>query len=199
MAEDKKWETFCSRYWSMRLVRAPSEMPSDFPAALHRLSRGIVDIAVKLILFAQHRALAWEHERLDAALLEETYRIVFPLMYRFLIGLGDGNDPFLSYDEAEMRRTDPERNPDILNVVAGNTGSSAAVASVGRVPEPSVPAAAPAEKRQKGHHRAGRRDEGQLAELAAVIASGRRDGLSAHTSLKRAGVIWDLGKEAASA
>ncbi len=205
LEEGPEWISFCERLWGMRVVRMDGPMPADFAPRLLGLSRGITDFAVKLVLFAQHRALAFKMERLDVDLLAEVYEIAIILVRDKLKNLGD--DPFENYGEEHRDALDAGTNRQVLAALAAIRKVSAATRATARrqgTAEPALTArpahAIPAPvsgAATKTPRKAKKSGKGGVACALAIEA--QREGKSVHQAMADAGLIWRLGDEAAAA
>ena len=201
LEDGPEWIGLCERLWAMRVLRVDGPMPEDFAERLLELSRGITDFAVKLVLFAQHRSLAFGEERLDADLLTEVYEIAILLVRDKLKHLGD--DPFENYGEAHMAALDAIRNGGLmaaLTKVRKISEKARRAARLQPAPAPEPTASAP---REDGHApaapvgKAKRSGKGGVA--CDLAAAARKESKSAHAALCEGGLIWRFGEAAAAA
>lgn len=196
-----EWIGLCEQLWAMRVVRVEGPMPEGFAGKLLELSKGITDFAVKLVLFAQHRALAFKEERLDADLLTEVFEIAIILVRDKLKKLSD--DPFENYGEAHIAALDAARNGGLmaaLTTVRKISKESRAAARQQPAPAPVPMAPAP---REDGRAAAalGRkaRKSGKGGVACDLAAAARKENKSAHAALREGGLVWQLGEAAAAA
>jgi hypothetical protein len=65
MAHDPLWEYFLQGLWRYQYVKNPARLTDDLSAVLYQVSAGITDIAVKVFILAQYRAIYSGHETVD--------------------------------------------------------------------------------------------------------------------------------------
>lgn len=94
MEFDDDWELFIETMWRFQYVRKPSPLTKNLSQALHDVSYGITDLAIRIYQAAQWRAIETKHEEITEAIIRSAYRDDFRLVTRIRAILESG-DPEL--------------------------------------------------------------------------------------------------------
>jgi hypothetical protein len=84
MAEDTVWELFVKALWTYQYVRHPTPLTSNLSHALYDETQGIIDLAVKVYMLAQIRAITTGKETLTEAVIRsvatDSLRLLQPML-----------------------------------------------------------------------------------------------------------------------
>ncbi|WP_206915846.1 ATP-binding protein [Alicyclobacillus suci] len=84
MKQDANWDLLIEGMWDYQWVRNPVPLTAELSAELYDLSQGILDIAVKIFVMAQIRAMSSWKETLSASLFRqvanENLKLVQPML-----------------------------------------------------------------------------------------------------------------------
>lgn len=95
MGFGKDWKLFTETLWRVQYVRKPCLLTTKLSKALHDVSYGITDLAIRIYMAAQWRAIDTGCEKITENLLRSAYRDHFRLVNRILETLKSGEDPEL--------------------------------------------------------------------------------------------------------
>lgn len=92
MARDEQWELFAESLWRFQYLRhdSPIAKASKLVEVLYDETQGITDLAVKLFMFAQERAIESGAEKITADVIRSAARDKFGMLRRVLQALRDG-------------------------------------------------------------------------------------------------------------
>jgi len=91
MKQDASWDLLLEGMWDYQWVRKPVPITPELSAELYDLSQGIVDIAVKIFVMAQIRAMSSGKETLSASLFRQVANEQLRLVQPMLASLRSGN------------------------------------------------------------------------------------------------------------
>lgn len=128
-AEPEEWDVFLEILWQFQWVRNPVPLTPMLAHYMFDFSQGVIDLAIKLFVSAQARAIWDESERLTPELLQDVYRKEFQLLHPMISALRDGNFEMLcKYDDIaplnlkqhidDMRRKIDRRTSPLYSVKA---------------------------------------------------------------------------------
>jgi len=120
MVEDATWQLFLESLWKYQYVQHRSPLTEALTHLLHEETQGITDLAVKLLMVAQHRAISTGIERLTANIIRsvarDSFRLVAPVLAALrnqdFLALSHMEDVFLPAEFAPFPAR-PERTPSI--------------------------------------------------------------------------------------
>ncbi|MCG5076244.1 ATP-binding protein [Paraburkholderia tagetis] len=88
---DKEWEYLMKSLWRYQWTKNKTDFSTDVADVLYERTQGIVDLAVKLYVLAQYRAMANKMEVVTPALLNEVAEEEFKLLKPMLDALKSGD------------------------------------------------------------------------------------------------------------
>lgn len=97
MPFDEEWQLYVESLWAYQYVQRQCPLTEQLSRALHDVSYGIIDIANRIYLAAQVRAIEKGTEEITEGLLRSAYRDDFRLVSHILETLKTG-DPSLLHD-----------------------------------------------------------------------------------------------------
>ncbi len=77
LEQDKMWDAFLKKMWKYQWLEKATALDADLIHTMYDLSQGIIDIAVKLFVLAQHRAIVTNSETISVGLLHSVYKDEF--------------------------------------------------------------------------------------------------------------------------
>lgn len=89
--QDASWDLLIEGLWDYQWVRKPVPLTPELSAELYDLSQGIVDIAVKIFVMAQIRAMSSGKETLSESLFRQVSNEQLRLVQPMLSSLRSGN------------------------------------------------------------------------------------------------------------
>ncbi|MDT7688481.1 MAG: hypothetical protein QOE46_1240 [Acidobacteriota bacterium] len=91
MARDEQWQLFVESLWRFQYLRhaSPFEKSTKLVDVLYDETQGITDLAVKLFMFAQERAIESGGEKITADVIRSAARDKFGMLRRVLKALKD--------------------------------------------------------------------------------------------------------------
>lgn len=95
MPFDKKWQVFAESLWGYQYVQKESLLTEKLSKTLHDISYGIIDIANRIYLAAQIRAIENGTEEITEGLLKSAYRDDFRLVSHIIETLKTGGASLL--------------------------------------------------------------------------------------------------------
>jgi hypothetical protein len=87
----KDWNFYLEALWEYQYVKNVSPLTSEISDALHDVSYGITDLANRIYMAAQWRAIETEEEVISEDMIRSAYRDDFRLVNRILEALKSGN------------------------------------------------------------------------------------------------------------
>jgi len=94
--DNKDWARFLNSLWKNQVLLTPGELTQQCSKAYYRLSQGVVDIAIKLHINAQKRALAKGLETINEDLLEAVAKDYFALTTPMINAIHSKNSYLIS-------------------------------------------------------------------------------------------------------
>jgi hypothetical protein len=91
MGFDEDWKLFVEALWKYQYVRKKCRLTSTLSFALHEVSYGVADLAIRMYLAAQIKAIDNGLEMITEGLLRSAYRDDFRLMSRIVEVLKSGD------------------------------------------------------------------------------------------------------------
>jgi hypothetical protein len=89
---DADWQLFAEDLWEFQYVQNKCSLTEELSSALHEISYGIVDLANRIYLAAQVRAIENGSESITEGLLRSAYRDDFRLVSHIIETLKTGNE-----------------------------------------------------------------------------------------------------------
>lgn len=84
MPKDESWELFVEGMWEYQWTQNFTELTSEFSDLLYEESQGILDIAVKLFMFSQIKAIVTGYEKITKQIMKQvandSLRLVKPML-----------------------------------------------------------------------------------------------------------------------
>ncbi|WHY86526.1 ATP-binding protein [Neobacillus novalis] len=90
MPQDESWDLFVDGMWEYQWTTDFTELTSDFSDLLYEESQGILDIAVKLFMLAQVRAISTGEEKISKQIVKQVARDSLRLVQPMLNALRSG-------------------------------------------------------------------------------------------------------------
>lgn len=97
MSLDEDWQLFVETLWDLQYVKKKCPLTKQLSKALHEISYGVTDVAIRIYLAAQVRAIETGHDEITEALLRSAYRDDFRLVSHILETLKSGDITPLQY------------------------------------------------------------------------------------------------------
>lgn len=97
MPFDESWQLFAESLWRYQYVREKCPLTGELSSALHEISYGIADIANRIYLAAQVRAIENGSERITEGLLRSAYRDDFRLVSHIIETLLSGEEALAAH------------------------------------------------------------------------------------------------------
>jgi hypothetical protein len=88
---DEDWTTFLEQLWDLQYVKKACPLTNELSESLYEVSYGITDLAIRIYLAAQVRAIETGQEEITADLIRSAYRDDFRLVNRILETLKSGD------------------------------------------------------------------------------------------------------------
>ena len=99
-AEPEEWDVFLEILWQFQWVQRPVALTPLLAHYMFDASQGVIDLAIKLFVSAQARAMWDGSETLTPELLQDVYRKEFQLLHPMISALRDDNFEMLTkYDD----------------------------------------------------------------------------------------------------
>ncbi|HEV2914356.1 MAG TPA: ATP-binding protein [Pyrinomonadaceae bacterium] len=76
MSLDEDWRLFTETLWGLQYVKKKCPLTGELSEALHEISYGVTDVAIRICLAAQVRAIETAHEKITEDLLRSAYRVM---------------------------------------------------------------------------------------------------------------------------
>jgi hypothetical protein len=135
MKQDDQWHLFIESLWRFQYVRTECPLTKKLGDVLYDESQGITDLAVKIYMFAQERAIDTGEEQITAEIIRSAAKDKLGLLRRVLQALKAGDRRALEeYEDVypatlkEYLQNLPESNP---AEVVGQVGSSPEIEILG--------------------------------------------------------------------
>lgn len=201
MVEDEEWELFTRGLWDHVYVQEPSDWTHKLSQVLYDESQGIIDIAVKMFIRAQHRAITTGAEKLTESIIRSTARDDFRLIHKVLSAFRQGlttdlekfedvYTAFLKHFAKLPRR--PNHSDD--SPIDSDTSVDEANPDENKPPPLVVyPANKPPQRKSGRKLGTGTKNEHQLfmlkGGLVETVSEGKKQSLSPYEALRQAGFI----------
>src|SRR5205807_224586 len=91
LANDEKWKYFIESLWGYQYLQKPVPPSKELFDVIYDESQGIIDIAVKLFMLSQVRAIRTKHETLSVAVVRSVARDSLRTIRRALDALRRGD------------------------------------------------------------------------------------------------------------
>jgi hypothetical protein len=123
MEFDNDWRLFVETLWRLQYVEKKCPLTTNLCCALHEVSYGVTDLAIRIYLAAQIRVIENGMEEITEGLLRSAYRDDFRLLSRIVEVLKSGDieaikkigdvcpPPKLLVNESSVHPTDGDANP----------------------------------------------------------------------------------------
>lgn len=100
MSLDEDWQVFVEALWDLQYVKKLCVVSKELSKTLHDVSYGVTDLAIRVFLAAQVRAIETRSETISEDLIRSAYRDDFRLVGRILETLKSGNiEPLHDLDD----------------------------------------------------------------------------------------------------
>ena len=93
--EDEDWALYSESLWEYQYVAKPSPLTEELSKALHDVSYGVIDIANRVYLAAQVKAIETGQEVITEGMLRSAYRDDFRLVSHIIETLKTGRPELL--------------------------------------------------------------------------------------------------------
>jgi hypothetical protein len=118
---DSDWKVFVDALWALQFVKKKCRLTPELSRALYDVSYGITDLAIRIYMAAQWRAIETRVEVISEGLIRSAYRDDFRLMNRILETLKSGNiDPAHLYEDVQLPAVEPVHSNDDLDNAEGD-------------------------------------------------------------------------------
>jgi hypothetical protein len=101
-----EWADLVSELWARTLCKTAAELTSSMLDCLYYCTQGIIDLAIKLLIVAQGRAILDGTEQLSEQLLLDVYNEHFTLIHPMVEALRNGDEEALMRFE-DIKRIEP--------------------------------------------------------------------------------------------
>ncbi|HJR08575.1 MAG TPA: ATP-binding protein [Pyrinomonadaceae bacterium] len=91
MEFDEEWRLFIETLWGLQYVKEECSLTPALSRTLHEVSYGVIDLAIRIYLAAQIRAIETGQEMINEGLLRSAYRDDFKLLSRIVEVLRSGD------------------------------------------------------------------------------------------------------------
>lgn len=213
------WNLFAESLWHYQYTRIPTPWGAELGEALYDTSLGILDLAVKVYLLAQIRAITTGSERVTPALLHSVARDSFQLAQPFLRALRMGDMTALQkYDDVSPLDFDriarKLRGTENMVIPVSTTGARSTAAPPAAPQTDETAAATAAADAEDGTPTAPRAAQARSPrpptaeftrpaneapapedKLGDLVSKARAAGKPAYEALKDAGIIRRAGEE----
>jgi GTPase SAR1 family protein len=106
--EDEDWTTYSESLWEYQYVANPSPLTKELSEALHDVSFGVIDIANRIYLAAQVKAIETKQEVITEGMLRSAYRDDFRLVSHIIETLKTGDPALLKkFKDVHMKSALP--------------------------------------------------------------------------------------------
>jgi hypothetical protein len=90
-SDDEDWPVFLEQLWDLQYVQKKCLLTNELSEALYEVSYGITDLAIRIYMAAQIRAIETGCEEITVNLISSAYRDDFRLVNRILEALKSGD------------------------------------------------------------------------------------------------------------
>ena len=91
MSFDEDWHLFSEAMWDLQYLKKKCPLTTELSLTLHEVSYGVTDLAIRIYLASQIRAIETGLEEISEGLIRSAYRDDFRLVNRILDVLKSGN------------------------------------------------------------------------------------------------------------
>jgi hypothetical protein len=91
MSFDEDWHLFAEAMWDLQYLKKKCPLTPELSLTLHEVSYGVTDLAIRIYLASQIRAIETGLEEISEGLIRSAYRDDFRLVNRILDVLKSGN------------------------------------------------------------------------------------------------------------
>ncbi len=102
--EDEDWTIYSESLWEYQYVAKPSPLTKELSKALHDVSFGVIDIANRIYLTAQVKAIETGQEIITEGMLRSAYRDDFRLVSHIIETLKTGRPELLKNNETRPQQ-----------------------------------------------------------------------------------------------
>lgn len=196
--DDDDWVTFCETLWKYQYVKNQTKLTANLLNKLHGISGGVTDLAIKMFISAQKRAMRDGGEEITTSLLQFVANEEFAWARNAVQALSLGTEQALKKyedlytDYKKLTRGDMGK-PIALGVFGDRPSSE--VSSCDNKIEPQEieqPISSAQEVKAKGkkkHLNGKTKEQGLLAQL---VIEGRKNNQTAYQVLKDTGIIVNI-------
>lgn len=197
MAEDETWQFFLESLWRYQYTRTVCELTPQLSHTLYYETQGITDLAIKVYMLAQIRAITTGKEKLSAAIIRSVASDCLGLAAPVLEALKRGDTLELQkYEDVHLINIEPyveaaseqllysglisQEEPQKLSTRTELTPTKAEVPRLGET-ERSIPV--------QPKPKTTRSKRSRERKLPEIVADGIQRGVAAYDSLQQAGYI----------
>jgi hypothetical protein len=189
----EKWDYFIESLWSYQYLRTETRPSQELFEVLYDESQGIIDIAIKLFMLSQVRAIHTGQEVLTPAIIRSVAGDSFRTIQQALDALRRGDHEALEsfqdikpvdYDAAVRRIANPAR---LMTLTAGRRPDAAAESQ-------RQPVEAPPSQKSSVHpspRQAAHKPGDSTGTLVDIVKQANENNLSPHDRLKAQGFVRD--------
>jgi hypothetical protein len=189
MEYGQTWDTFTTALWTCQVVRKRSQWTPQLSEALHAVSYGVTDIALRVYRFAQEEAIEDRTEKLTSESLRVTAEKHCPLTEPIISALRDKD-----WDNEALEDLDdvlPLNRRKGTDDVEEQTETPASPPEGGN--EPKKPPQAKRGRRKESDRSRGK--ERHTPRLQKTVKDGRVKGKSGADALKEGGLVASLSED----
>ena len=214
MKEDEDWQLFIESLWQYQYVQQPCELTPKISHTLYYECQGITDLAVKVFMLGQARAITTGKEKLTPSIIKSVARDCLRTAREVLDALKQGNlkklhscedvhpidiEPFI---EQELHQLTGEDLPALLPVTNESSAFSPSSqenpaqqhqlsGDFSRKKAATLPLNCPSSSNSKTKKSEQKRqkEESKPGSLPEIVANSASHGISAYEALKEAGYI----------
>lgn len=193
-AESQDWELFSGALWKYQYVLNQVKLTPPLSKVLHSISGGIPDLAVKMFIAAQSRAILNGTETINAALLKAVAKDEFPWASEAVAALS------LNTETSRLKYRDMFRNYNQTATSEGTSSYLGAKPEAGMQEQPETQPASPSP--QKSNRAPSKREHRQLTSdpgnegksMIQIVEEAKTQNISPYVALKEAGFIRDASE-----
>lgn len=103
LPRDRTWSAFISKLWQYQWLQRGEPLSDEIETVVYEYSQGVIDIAVKLFVLSQHRAIVTRAERITPKLLQTVYEDELKPVHPMLAALRSGKlDEIAKYGDLHV-------------------------------------------------------------------------------------------------
>jgi hypothetical protein len=185
--ESDDWDVFVTALWQYQYLREFTELTSGLKNRLHDISGGITDLAVKMFIASQKRAIRNKMEKLTVGLLRDVGREEFGWAAQAVAALKLGTPQALqTYEDLYYKHASEAQRPNPEPGISSETPSEASLSN-----QPSTSSSNPPNKRTSAPRKsqAKKGEKSRAGLLVDLVVEGRANSKTAYQSLLEAGYI----------